>query len=169
MNRALARIIIALFGAVAFTGCGPAGPKAPVPVKRDEATIMREWLYGPRATAPGVMWQPSGLGIRMITPGTGESPKTTDRVRVHYVCSIKDGTVVDDSRKRGAPADLVVNTLIAGWAEGMAALKPGGRADFFIPPSLGYGTMGGGGVPAGAGLFFDVELIAVNPMSAAKE
>ena len=44
-----------------------------------------------------------------------------------------------------------------------AALKPGGKAEFFIPPSLGYGTMGGGGVPAGAGLIFEVELIALNP------
>jgi FKBP-type peptidyl-prolyl cis-trans isomerase len=56
-----------------------------------------------------------------------------------------------------------MKTLIAGWAEGMESLKPGGKAEFFIPPSLGYGTMGGGGVPAGAGLIFEVELIAVNP------
>jgi FKBP-type peptidyl-prolyl cis-trans isomerase len=155
--------VLALVFAVASSGCGPSQPKPTVPAKRDDAAIMREWLYGTRSSAPGVEWQPSGLGIRLIAPGAGAAPKSTDRVRVHYVCSIKDGTVIDDSRKKGAPADLVVKTLIAGWAEGMAALKPGGKAEFFIPPSLGYGTMGGGGVPAGAGLIFEVELIALNP------
>ncbi|MBC7366378.1 MAG: FKBP-type peptidyl-prolyl cis-trans isomerase [Undibacterium sp.] len=149
-------------------GCGPSKPEAPVTAKRDDATIMREWLYGPRSSLPGVVWQPSGLGIRVITPGTGGAPKTTDRVRVHYVCSLKDGKVIDDSHTRDKPADLVMKSLIAGWAEGMAALKSGGRAEFFIPPSLGYGTMGGGGVPAGAGLIFDVELIGVNPEPAAQ-
>jgi FKBP-type peptidyl-prolyl cis-trans isomerase len=145
-----------------LAGCVPAQPEAK-PVKRDDATIMRDWLYGPRSTVPGVAWQPSGLGIRLLAPGTGVAPTRADRVRVHYACALKDGQVIDDSRKRGAPADLVVKTLIAGWAEGMEAMKPGGKAEFFIPPSLGYGTMGGGGVPAGAGLIFDVELIAVNP------
>ena len=54
------------------------------------------------------------------------------------------------------------------WAlkEMCRVLKPGGKAEFFIPPSLGYGTMGGGGVPAGAGLIFEVELLAVNPSTA---
>jgi FKBP-type peptidyl-prolyl cis-trans isomerase len=146
----------------ALAGCGPAQPAAK-PVTRDDATIMREWLYGPRATLPGVAWQPSGLGIRLLAPGTGVAPTRADRVRVHYVCALKDGKVIDDSRTRSAPADLVMKTLIAGWAEGLEALKPGGKAEFFIPPSLGYGTMGGGGVPAGAGLIFEVELIAVNP------
>lgn len=168
MNRLLAFVIVAALGSGAWSGCGPSQPKAPVPAKRDDATIMREWLYGPRSNVAGVEWQASGLGLRVIAPGTGEPPQPADRVRVHYVCALKDGTVVDDSRKRGAPADLVVKTLIAGWAEGMAALKPGGRAEFFIPPSLGYGTMGGGGVPAGAGLIFDAELIAVNPEVAPK-
>lgn len=168
MNLRPAFGLLTLAFALASVGCGPSQPKPAAPAKRDDATIMREWLYGPRSSSPGVEWQPSGLGIRVLAPGAGAPPKTTDKVRVHYVCSLKDGTVVDDSRKRGAPADLVVKTLIAGWAESMAALKPGGKAEFFIPPSLGYGTMGGGGVPAGAGLIFEVELIAVNPEPAAK-
>ncbi len=145
-----------------LSGCGPTQPEAK-PVKRDDVTIMREWLYGPRAIAPGVVWQSSGLGIRLLAAGTGAGPTRVDRVRVHYLCTLKDGKVIDDSRTRGGPAELVMKTLIAGWAEGMEALKPGGKAEFFIPPSLGYGTMGGGGVPAGAGLIFEVELLAVNP------
>lgn len=163
MNLRSLVCLFALVLGVTVSGCGPSQSKPAAPAKRDDATIMREWLYGPRSSVPGVTWETNGLGIRLITPGAGVAPTRADKVRVHYVCSLKDGTVVDDSRKRGAPADLVVKTLIAGWAEGMAALKPGGKAEFFIPPSLGYGTMGGGGVPAGAGLVFEVELIAVNP------
>jgi hypothetical protein len=162
----LSFLVLGLMGIVA--GCGPSKPAEPVAVKRDDATIMREWLYGPRSLVPGVVWQPSGLGIRVITPGAGVAPQSADRVRVHYICSLKDGKVIDDSHTRNAPAEFVVKSLISGWAEGMAALKPGGRAEFFIPPSLGYGTMGGGGVPAGAGLIFEVELIAVNPEAAPK-
>ena len=165
MKPILSICLIGILGL--FVGCGAGEPAKPA--KRDDATILREWLYGPRASAAGVIWQPSGLGIRVLAPGEGAVPQATDRVRVHYVASLKDGTVVDDSRKRGAPADLVVRTLIAGWAEGMAALKPGGRAEFYIPPSLGYGTLGGGGVPAGAGLVFEVELLAVNPPTTPEE
>lgn len=164
--RAMMLRVFFIFGGFglmsALSGCGPAQPEVK-PVKRDDATIMREWLYGPRSTVPGIAWQPSGLGIRQLAVGTGAVPTREDRVRVHYVCTLKDGKVIDDSRTRGAPADLVMKTLIAGWAEGMEAIKPGGKAEFFIPPSIGYGTMGGGGVPAGAGLIFEVELLAVNP------
>ncbi|NBQ57086.1 MAG: hypothetical protein EBU32_01550 [Opitutaceae bacterium] len=156
-------LILVGFGLMgALSSCGQPQPEAKS-VKRDDATIMREWLYGPRSTVPGISWQPSGLGIRLLVAGTGAVPTRADRVRVHYLCTLKDGKVIDDSRTRGGPADLVMKTLIAGWAEGMEALKPGGKAEFFVPPSLGYGTMGGGGVPAGAGLIFEVELLAVNP------
>lgn len=157
-----------LVGAVLLFGGAGCGPKEPPPAQRNEATVQREWLYGERSLATDIAWQPSGLGIRVLAPGAGESPKPTDRVRVHFKCLLKDGKVIDDSRARGEPSDLVVNRLIPGWAEGMAALKPGGRAEFFIPPSLGYGNRGGAGIPAGSGLIFEVELLAVNPQPMAK-
>lgn len=141
-------------------GCGPKEKAIPKP---DEATVKREWLYGSRGTAADIAWQASGLGIRLLAPGAGIAPLATDRVRVHYKCVLKDGKVIDDSRTRPQPAEFIVNRLIPGWAEGMAALKPGGRAEFFIPPSLAYGNRGGAGIPAGSGLIFEVELLAVNP------
>lgn len=144
-------------------GCSPPKP-APAP-KIDAATAQREWLYGARSSAAGITWQPDGLGIRVLAPGDGVVPGPTDRVRVHFKCLLKDGKVIDDSYARGQPSDLVVSRLIPGWAAGMAALKPGGRAEFFIPPSLGYGNRGGAGIPAGSGLIFEVELLAVNPES----
>ena len=125
--------------------------------------MQREWLYGPRGAAADIAWQSRGLGIRMLAPGEGSPPKSADRVRVHFKCVLKDGKVIDDSNARGGPVDLTVSRLIPGWAEGMAALRPGGRAEFFIPPSLGYGMSGGAGIPAGSGLIFEVELLAVNP------
>jgi FKBP-type peptidyl-prolyl cis-trans isomerase len=146
-----------------LTGCGLSQPPAPVEVVKDELTQRREWLFGPRCLAKEIDWFPNGLGVRMIAAGTGTPPKSTDRVRVHYVCSLKDGRVVLDTRTAGKPADYVVNQLISGWAIGMGELKPGGRAELFIPPSLGYGNNGVGDIPSGSGLIFEVELLEVNP------
>lgn len=91
------------------------------------------------------------------------APQFTDTVRVHYTGELKNGSVFDDSRSRGKPGDFVVNRLIPGWAAAMPVLKPGGKAEFFIPPDLGYGGVQAAGVPPGSGLIFEVELIAVNP------
>lgn len=144
-----------------FTACKP---EPPPPPPRDEAAVQREWLYGGRAAEKDITWKSDGLGIRVLAPGEGATPTPADRVRVHFKCVLKDGKVVVDSRVNpGQPGDFLVGKLIPGWAEGMASLKPGGRAEFFIPPSLGYGNRGGQGIPAGAGLIFEVELLAVNP------
>jgi FKBP-type peptidyl-prolyl cis-trans isomerase len=166
MKRAL--LLVSASAVLVLGGCSQKEPVTPPAPPRDEAAVQREWLYGQRAAAADIAWQPSGLGIRLLAPGEGAPPKATDRVRVHFKCVLKDGKVIDDSRSRGAPSDLVVSRLIPGWAEGMAALKPGGRAEFFIPPSLGYGNRGGAGIPAGSGLIFEVELLAVNPETPAK-
>lgn len=120
-------------------------------------------VFGSRAAAADITWRSSGLGIRILTPGAGAAPRTSDTVRVHYTGTLQDGTVFDDSRGRGGPEDFVVSRLIPGWAAAMGALKPGGRAEVFVPPSLGYGPRKVGNVPANSGLIFDVELIAVNP------
>jgi len=134
----------------------------------DPAVLKREKLFGDAAKATDIVWRSSGLGIRLLAPGEGVAPRLTDTVRVHYVGRLKDGRVFDSSRARGAPADLVISRLITGWAAAMPALKPGGKAEFFIPPSLGYGNMQAGTIPPNSGLIFEVELIAVNPAAAAK-
>lgn len=149
---------------VLATGCGRQSPVAATP-GRDEAAERRVELFGSRASAPGITWRSSGLGIRMLAPGEGTAPQFTDTVRVHYTGKLKDGTTFDDSRARGKPGDFVVNRLIPGWAAAMSSLKPGGKAEFFIPPELGYGGVQAAGVPPGSGLIFEVELIAVNPTS----
>jgi len=136
-------------------------PPAPEP---DEAMLMREKIFGPAvANARDITWRVSGLGLRIIAPGEGTPPAMSDRIRVHYTGRLKDGTVFDDSHQRGKPSDFVVSQLIPGWAAAMPALKPGGKAEIFIPPLLGYGAMQAGKIPPNAGLIFEVELIAVNP------
>ena len=162
MNRAF--LILCIWVAANFlAACAPQEPPHPAAPVRDEATIRREWLFGARAEAADIDWRPSGLGIRLLAPGEGTAPQPMDRIRVHYVVKLKDGRVIDDSHAKGKPSDFTVNRLLTGWAEGMAELKPGGRAEFFIPPSLGYGNLSAGGIPSGSGLIFEVELIAVNP------
>jgi FKBP-type peptidyl-prolyl cis-trans isomerase len=146
-------------------GCGRR-EVAPAEPGRDEMAVWREETFGPSAAAPDIAWRSSGLGIRMLETGEGTPPQMTDTVRVHYTGRLKEGTVFDDTRARGRPEDLVVNRLIIGWASAMQAMKPGSRAEIFIPPQLGYGGVRAAGVPAGAGVIFDVELIAVNPPDA---
>lgn len=144
---------------------GGCGPKETVPVVPavDEGALRHEKLFGAEANTAGIAWRSSGLGVLIITPGEGASPKMSDTVRVNYVGKLKDGQVFADSHTTGQPADFVVNQLITGWAAAMLALKPGSHAKLFIPPALGYGGMNSAKIPANSGLIFDVELLAVNP------
>lgn len=155
-------ILLLALAVLALGGCGREEPAATATVS-DPVLEQRVQVFGESAAAPDITWRSSGLGVRIITPGEGKPPGMTDVVRVHYTGRLKDGTVFDDTRAPGKPQDFVVNRLITGWAAAMSSLKPGGRAEIFIPPKLGYGGMKVAGVPPNSGLIFDVELLAVNP------
>jgi len=106
----------------------------------------------------------SGLMIYTIKEGKGPQPKRGQIVKVHYTGYLKDGTKFDSSIDRGQPIQFPVGTgkVIAGWDEGIMKMKEGGKAILFIPPHLGYGQMGAGGViPGNADLIFEVELVKV--------
>ncbi len=110
----------------------------------------------------GVITTKSGLQYEVLTEGTGNSPKATDKVRCHYEGRLTDGTVFDSSYQRGEPADFGLNQVIAGWTEGVQLMKEGARYRFHIPYLLGYGERGAGAsIPPYATLVFDVELIKV--------
>jgi len=106
----------------------------------------------------------SGLQYKVLTKGSGESPKATDKVRVHYAGRLMDGSEFDSSIKRGEPAEFPVNGVIKGWTEALQLMKPGSKWELYIPPALGYGTRGAGQkIPPNSVLIFEVELLAVNP------
>jgi len=114
------------------------------------------------AKKEGVITTPSGLQYKVLTEGTGKSPKATDQVVCHYEGMLIDGTMFDSSVQRGEPATFGLNQVIKGWTEGLQTMKEGGKTRFFIPYTLGYGEQGAGqSIPPYSALLFDVELIEV--------
>ena len=114
------------------------------------------------AKREGVVTTKSGLQYEVLTEGTGNSPKATDKARCHYEGSLIDGSVFDSSYQRGEPADFGLNQVIAGWTEGVQLMKEGAKYRFYIPYLLGYGERGAGSqIPPYSTLIFDVELIKV--------
>ena len=105
---------------------------------------------------------PTGLQYRVLKEGTGEMPKKTDRVKVHYVGRLMDGSKFDSSVDRGEPTEFGLNQVIKGWTEGITYFKEGGEGILLIPSNLGYGNNGSGPIPGGAVLVFDIKLISVN-------
>ncbi len=104
----------------------------------------------------------SGLQYKIVKPGTGKSPKATDKVTVHYRGTLIDGTEFDSSYSRGAPATFAVNGVIKGWTEALQMMKEGAKWQLFIPSNLAYGERGAGGkIGPNATLIFDVELISI--------
>lgn len=106
----------------------------------------------------------SGLQYIDEVEGTGESPKTGQTVVVHYTGTLENGKKFDSSRDRGQPFSfkIGVGQVIQGWDEGVGTMKVGGRRILIIPPQLGYGNRGAGGViPPNATLVFDVELLGI--------
>jgi FKBP-type peptidyl-prolyl cis-trans isomerase len=106
----------------------------------------------------------SGLEYSETQAGTGAQAQAGKTVSVHYAGKLTDGTVFDSSYARNEPIQFVLGAgrVIKGWDEGIALMKVGGKATLTIPPELGYGARGAGGViPPNATLIFDVELVSV--------
>ncbi len=119
-------------------------------------------------TARKTMTTASGLQIIDTTVGTGPSPKTGQTCVMHYTGWLYEngakGKKFDSSLDRGQPFEFPIGMrrVIAGWDEGVATMKVGGKRTLIIPPELGYGARGAGAaIPPNATLMFDVELLAL--------
>jgi len=105
------------------------------------------------------------LIIEEVSVGEGAEAVAGKHVTVHYTGWLTNGTKFDSSLDRGEPFDFPLGRghVIRGWDEGVAGMKVGGKRKLTIPPEMGYGARGAGGViPPNATLVFDVELLAVN-------
>ena len=142
-----------------LSACDSTNPSSEPEAGASEAVIFdidEEALASPETTD-------SGLRFIVVEEGSGESPPTGSRVRVHYTGMLEDGTVFDSSYKRNQTFEFELGRgrVIAGWDEGIALMKAGAKYRLIIPPELGYGERGAGGglIPPNATLLFDVELL----------
>ena len=106
----------------------------------------------------------SGLTIEDVTMGSGAAAAAGQSVTVHYTGWLTNGTKFDSSKDRNDPFvfPLGAGRVIKGWDEGVQGMKVGGKRKLTIPPALGYGARGAGGViPPNATLVFEVELLGV--------
>ena len=120
------------------------------------------------AQAAGEVTTPSGLRIIDVKPGTGPVPQAGQTVTVNYTGWLfvdgKKGKKFDSSLDRNEPFSFTLGQgqVIKGWDEGVATMHVGGKRTLIIPPDLGYGAGGAGGViPPNATLIFDVDLLGV--------
>ncbi|MEJ2618755.1 MAG: FKBP-type peptidyl-prolyl cis-trans isomerase [Candidatus Thiodiazotropha sp.] len=107
----------------------------------------------------------SGLKIEELVEGDGQFAEAGQQVSVHYTGWLLDGDKFDSSVDRNQPFQFALGKgmVIRGWDEGVAGMKVGGKRRLTIPPQLGYGAQGAGGViPPNATLVFDVELLAIS-------
>ena len=110
----------------------------------------------------GVIILPSGLQYQVLREGNGPKPELTDRVSVHYIGSLLDGTEFNNSYSSGTPIIFAVNRVVAGWTEVLQLMGVGAKWKVWLPPELGYGTAGRGTqIAPNATLEFEIELLSI--------
>jgi FKBP-type peptidyl-prolyl cis-trans isomerase FkpA len=129
-------------------------------VKEREKAVSAVYL-AKAAAEPGAVKTESGMIYREVRPGTGDSPKATDTVKVNYRGSLVDGTEFDSSYKRNEPTQFPLNGVIKCWTEGVQKIKTGGKSMLICPSDLAYGDQGRPSIPGGATLIFEIELLEI--------
>ena len=144
-----------------------------IPIGAAAAALVVFSLAAPPVVAQGAQSQmteqPDGLKYTDTTVGSGAEATAGHKVSVHYTGWLYEngakGKKFDSSLDRGEPFSFALGAhqVIRGWDEGVAGMKVGGKRTLIIPPELGYGARGAGGViPPNATLMFDVELLKVD-------
>ena len=137
---------------------------------RGEEEKTRGRAYADRAAQEqGARRLPSGLVYREIRAGNGPQPRESDTVRVNYRGTLIDGTEFDSSygaNGLGQPVEFPLNGVIRCWTEGVALMHVGGKSKLVCPSEIAYGERGQRGIPPGATLTFEVELVSITPAAA---
>jgi FKBP-type peptidyl-prolyl cis-trans isomerase FkpA len=115
------------------------------------------------AVESGAVKTDSGIVYRQLSPGTGESPKATDTVRVQYRGTLPNGVEFDSSYKHNEPAEFPLDHVIKCWTEGVQKMTVGEKAQLVCPANLAYGDNPPTGIPPGAALTFQIELLGIVP------
>ncbi len=111
---------------------------------------------------PGVKELPGGLQYEVIKEGTGRQPVLSNQIKAHYKGALLDGKEFDSSFKRNQPFTAPLTALIQGWQIAIPLMKEGSHWRLWIPSDMAYGDRGAGaGIPGGATLMFEVELLEI--------
>lgn len=170
MSRRILLLLLACVtgvAALALAGCGSkpeATTEQPAAEQPAEQPAEAPEAEAPETEAP-VTEDVTELKIEDIEAGSGAEAKAGDTVSVHYTGWLTDGTKFDSSVDAGQPFQFALGAgqVIAGWDQGVAGMKVGGKRKLTIPPDMGYGAAGAGGViPPNATLVFEVELLGIN-------
>jgi FKBP-type peptidyl-prolyl cis-trans isomerase FklB len=151
-----------------IAGCGAKNDKATMqtnssaPSTSSVSSDPGAAFLAENAKKDGVTTTASGLQYKVIKSGTGESPKLSDTVKVHYQGTLIDGTVFDSSIQRGQPISFPVGRVIPGWVEALQLMKVGDKWQLFIPAKLAYGDQSPTpAIPPNSVLIFEVELLGI--------
>ena len=111
----------------------------------------------------GVQDGPNGMQYKVLKVGSGEKPTLQSTVKAHYAGRLLNGVEFDNSYRRGAPFTARLTQLIKGWQELLPLMNTGSKWTVWIPSDLAYGDegAGGAGIPGGATLEFDIELLEI--------
>ena len=155
-------MIILTLAAGLLAGCGAKNDKTAMGTNVSVQSAAGDAFLAENAKKEGVKTTASGLQYKVIKSGTGESPKLTDTVKVHYHGTLIDGTVFDSSVQRGQPVSFPVGGVIPGWVEALQLMKVGDKWQLFIPAKLAYGDQSPSpAIPPNSVLIFEVELLGI--------